>query len=93
MEKRLTIPPMTMVQLQARNNGCVSTDICVQPTLHLRGAVMPHTIVSANSKVPVVIKNLSDNCISLPRNTEIGVGIEVEEVLGVEPDITPSKGG
>jgi len=86
LDKRLVIPPKTTVQLQAKLEGSSTEDICIQPVHDLKGAMMPHTVVTGSSMIPVVIKNFTD-FISFKKDSTIGTGIEIDKTLDVDNEV------
>ena len=51
---------------------------------------MPHAVVKGDEKVPIVVKNLTDNSVSMKKDTIIGIGTEVVEVYCAETTELPS---
>ncbi|CAG2208013.1 unnamed protein product [Mytilus edulis] len=81
LEETLIVPPNSTVRLPVKLADEFENEVAIQPSKSLNGLIMPNILIKADSRVPIVLNNLTDKTISLKKNRFIGTAMEICEVI------------
>ena len=90
LEKKVSIPPETVINTHARLDGCLQGDIAISSSGQNRGALLPNLLVKADETVPVQLVNDTDSVIVLKCGHVLGNAIECD-VLVVKEELTSDE--
>ena len=88
MHKRVSIPANTMKVVAGKLENPAQVPFMLESAAHPKVFAMPLMLEGAPS-VSVCMVNLSDSCVTLKRNTEIGQAVEVDAMI----DFTTTSSG
>ncbi|XP_071140676.1 interaptin-like [Mytilus edulis] len=84
LEETLIVPPNSTVRLPVRLAEEFKNEVAIQPSKSLNGLIMPNILTKADSRVPIILNNLTDKSISLKKNRFIGTAMEICGVIDEE---------
>ena len=81
LANRTTVPPASNKLSTVEFDTEPDSETVIQPTRFMKKLLIPNMLCKGNKEVPIMLKNPTDEYITLKKGYQIGVGVEVSATL------------